>query len=705
MTEHVYYSHSDPEGRPLGDPEAQWVPWAVHALGVAALAFTLAAKYKSVYMQESARCGGLFHDLGKLREAWQANLLKGIRPAGQHSIVGAAICHLMNSPQVALGIAGHHGGISDLGGKDGLVSKCTPEFSQEAIALTEILKEEILALAPNLPLDYFKIPTPETKDFSDKARIALSHELDVRSIFSCFVDADRYNASRRYGGEKLIKNASHLLEKLKNLIDIKQKGSATPDVKALRTKVFNSCIEASAKTNKIFSLLAATGSGKTLASLAFALKLIELHGPNRIIFALPYCSLIEQNAVAIREISNVLEHHSAKLLDDDDDNHRISEETWNSEIIVTSHVRFFESILSNRSSELRRLHRIEGSIIVIDEAHMVPRPYIEPIETVLQQLAEERGTTILLSSSILPEFKKLNPCPIIRDDLPSTRGLVSIRWPMKNGKEVRTSWKSLISDIKRRKQCLVIVNTVSFARKIANATNALYLSRHICPAERSDIIAKAKELLRQGLPVRLVSTQIIEAGTDINFPVVFREFCPLDGLRNAVGRCAREGGAGEVIIFIPDFLPIEKRLPGPDYQQAAAITWALWVEMGPSLDNPEMMRRYYHKYYRYGNCDEKRINDCRSNMLFRETAKRFRLIEDETISVLVPYEEAAISLIRTAETSERIFRQERRVMQKYCAAIRPKEEVLAISTGLIYKTKSDILVARAVDFWQYLEEI
>ncbi|MEW6202981.1 MAG: CRISPR-associated helicase Cas3', partial [bacterium] len=564
-----YFAHSL-ENRP---PE-EWQRLDEHLRNVANLAKQFAESFGG---GDWGYAAGLWHDIGKYSQEFQNMLIKS---ADNNTSVETKIGHPDHSTAgaqeanklipngygklLSYAIAGHHSGLLD--GK-----------SNEA-CLNDRLKKHIpdySACPWGILKFHSKIKSfPFVLTKGNNERVAFQLQFYIRMLFSCLVDADFLDTEAFMNKDKslLRSNYPELSEMKNKLMEALDKlSSEAPDtlVNKYRKKILQQCISAADNSPGLFSLTVPTGGGKTLSSLAFAARHAIKYGMKRIIYVIPYTSIIEQNADVFREIFGndaVLEHHTNVEIKEDDYKSQLAIENWDSPLIVTTNVQFFESLFHNRTSRCRKIHNIANSVVILDEAQMLPVPFLKPCMGVLRELTTSYKTTIILCTATQPalskneEFKSglENVREIISNpvDLYNQFKRVQISCLSKN--QGKTTDAELAKMILEHKQVLCVVNTRRHARelyeKMEDKEGLYHLSALMCPVHRSEIIQEIKLALKNNEKCRVVSTQLIEAGVDIDFPVVFRSFAGIDSIAQSAGRCNREGKlqAGKVYIFYPE---------------------------------------------------------------------------------------------------------------------------------------------------------
>jgi CRISPR-associated endonuclease/helicase Cas3 len=426
-----------------------------------------------------------------------------------------------------------------------------------------------------------------------------------------------------------------------------------------RSEVLAACRIAADRPPDFFSLTVPTGGGKTLAAMSFALRHAERHGLQRVIAAIPFTSIIEQNAAVYRRAlgeANVIEHHSGldplaaqERNGEAETRRRLAAENWDAPVIVTTNVQLFESLFADSPSRCRKLHNIARSVILLDEAQTLPVDYLLAVLDILKELTLHYGCTVVLTTATQPALARRESLPqglegvyeIIPDRHALARDLqrVEVSWP-RPGESL--SYAQLAERLRSHERALAIVHLRQDARTLAELLpeeNRYHLSALMCPAHRSAVLAEVTSRVKSGLPCRLVSTQLIEAGVDVDFPVVYRSLGGLDSLAQAAGRCNREGRLphkGQVIFFRaetkpPSGLPL-KGLKAIEEMLAAGEI---------NLDDPDAYDTYFRRLYLACEPDPRGIQTLRESLSFQTVATQLRLIDDAATPVVVPYGAAA----------------------------------------------------------------
>lgn len=647
-----------------------------------------------------AYLAGLWHDLGKYAPDFQSYIGAGDPDAHvetkpgrvNHSSAGAI--HAMESLgtgslPLAFVIAGHHAGLADL--HDGLKPRLDSDGNRLEAAKMGGADATILAATgkPDLP-PYLSEGTRDQRKRST--------EFWIRLLFSALVDADFLDTEAFYdSGKSAARSASVSIEDLKGRLDrhlteLARKAESTR-VNEARKRILAACYEAAQQGRGSFSLTAPTGAGKTLAGMAFALDHAVRHGLRRVIVVLPFTSIIEQSAKTYRGVFGdeaVIEHHSN--LDPDAENHlnRLASENWDAPIIVTTTVQFFESLFGNRSSACRKLHNIADSVVVLDEAQAIPTGLLMPILDGLRELTANYHVTLLISTATQPAFRARDAfpgLPNIREIVPTPERefevlrRVTIEWPSSLSEAM--SWGSLADELSRLPSFLAVVHRRADARDLAAllGKGVIHLSASMCAAHRLAVILQIKEDLKAGRPVRVVSTQLVEAGVDIDFPVVYRALAGLDALAQSAGRCNREGllPSGRFVVFVPPTEP-----PRGVLRSGRDITRELLARDGYSLDplSPPVFDEYFRKLYFLRDLDPKQIQADRLELKFKTVASNFKMIEQGGMRpVIVPYRDSDERLGRLRR--EGPSRDSLRRLQPFLVSVYEKEFDKLVNSGAL----------------------
>ena len=678
-------------------PKSSWQGLSEHLVAVGELAAGFAKAFGG---QQLAACAGLLHDLGKYTQEFQAKL-NGSSNKVDHSTWGARIAleryralgHLL-----AYAIAGHHAGLAN-GRGEGRRTSLEERLAADLPELHQQWQAE-------LPLPA-SLPMPHLIRHPDRGMFQLAFL--VRMLFSCLVDADFLDTEAFYnrveGRQTLRPDAAQQpqLSELRAALDLHLAGfRADNPVNQIRAEILQHVRAQAALERGLFSLTVPTGGGKTLASLAFALDHAIRHGQQRVIFVIPFTSVVEQNAAVFRQAlgawgnAAVLEHHSA-FSDDPSaskearDKVRLAMENWDAPIIVTTAVQFFESLFAARPSKCRKLHRIANSVVILDEAQTMPLKVLRPCVAALDELARNYRSSIVLCTATQPALKapdKASGREGFEGGLDGMRELAPEPAQLfVRLKRVTVKYlgvlddASLLGQLRAHEQVLCIVNNRRHARALFQGMSDLGGSYHLttlmCAAHRSQVLAAAREALKQGQPCRLVSTALIEAGVDVDFPTVYRAEAGLDSIAQAAGRCNREGlwaaEDSEVRIFAN---ANEDWKPPVELSQFAAVTReVLRNHPGDPLD-PVAIQAYFERlYWQKGDkaLDARdllgRLKESRVESLPMDTlAEDFRMIDDAQMAVIIPFDDEARNALRDLRFVEGLQGVSRR-LQRYLVQV------------------------------------
>lgn len=592
---------------------------------------------------------GLAHDIGKYAKEGQNRMLHG-GPKVDHSTAGAKELFMRRMLPAALCAAGHHSGLPDLGAPGDVAG--TGSLSgrlKKQICDYRVFQEEItLRQVPSLH--------NERRDF-DAA-------FYTRMVYSALVDADFLDTERFMTGEAVTRGG---YDEIETLFDSLKKyvapwGNPSNELNAKRTQILNRCLEMGKGARGLYSLTVPTGGGKTVSSLAFALQHAAAHGMKRVIYVIPYTSIIEQTAGIFREIlgkKNVLEHHANVDYDqkDDDDQlaakHRLSSENWDAPVIVTTNVQFFESLYANKSSRCRKLHNIANSVVIFDEAQMLPVPYLKPCIRAIENLVREYGVTAVLCTATQPSFQKFFPENTkIREICDDTAELYTYfrRTRLRHAGTLSTS--GVAQRMLEKEQALAVVHTRKHAAELFDSLpqeGRYHLSTLMYPVHRERKLKEIRQRLVDGLTCRVAATSLVEAGVDVDFPMVLRAEAGLDSIIQAAGRCNREGKRPLAQSVVTVYRP-EGRTPEQLSQNITILREVM--ERYSDLSSPQAITAYFDALHKLKDKDLDQYGVIRAfdhgiqgcEMPFAQVAARFHLIGTETIPVFIPLEDEAKEL-------------------------------------------------------------
>jgi CRISPR-associated endonuclease/helicase Cas3 len=667
---------------PDGTWQEHWLD--EHLQEVSRLAGEFAAVFDS---HDWAKLAGLWHDLGKHSREFQEYIksasgyeahIEGAAGRVDHSTAGAIhAVRQFDKPGRILAylIAGHHAGLPDWSAA-GTGAK---SLSSRLDTTQNYLLDRIPSQSLSSSILTQNKPTAKTKGGAH----GFHHWL--RMMFSCLTDADFLDTEVFMDGGKAAsrggyRNLLDLLEDFdRHMADKTTTADATP-VNAIRADILRQCRDKAQLAPGLFSLTVPTGGGKTLSGMAFALCHAvqfnkktddKMKHKQRIIYVIPYTSIIEQTAGIFREIfgDNVVEHHANLDPDKEDARSRLATENWDAPIIVTTNVQFFESLFAARTSRCRKLHNIVNSVVVLDEAQLLPPEFLQPIADMMNQLASHYGVTFVLSTATQPalgSFQSFGGQPFrgldnVREIMDDPDGLYQklkrVEVAMPDDLIAPRDWQSIADELIKHPSVLCIVSRRDDARELhrlmtnkEEGKDTLHLSALMCGEHRSRVIADIKAKLKRNEPVRVISTQLVEAGVDFDFPVVYRALAGLDSIAQAAGRCNREGKQdrlGKVIVFVPP-----KPAPPGLLRQAAQISVSLLSGNKADVLERGLAKQFFeHLYVRAHSLDKHFIiddltrdaRDC--EIQFRTAAEKFRLIDDSSYqTILVRYDDNDVLL-------------------------------------------------------------
>ncbi len=716
----IYFAHSN------GPDQSKWQQVKDHLANTARIAKTLGQSSRTA---EYAYVAAYLHDVGKYSLGFQKRLQGGKRV--DHATAGAKVVKDLFTPEVgkllAYCIAGHHGGLPDYGSEIDADTETTLQARlKKEVEDYSHFAEEIDVSQFTLPR-YLPIqPTTRTGEFS------LS--FFTRMVYSTLVDADfletetfMNNGQKPRGGDT---NVDMLANQFNQFLE-QFKFPQSP-INQQRTNTLKTCIAKATDQPGLFTLSVPTGGGKTFSSMAFALRHAAQHGMERIIYVIPYTSIIEQNAAEFKAslgIENVLEHHSnfdwkqdkadEKIKFQNNKNYtalqklKLASENWDIPIVVTTNVQFFESLFANRSSRCRKLHNIAKSVIIFDEAQMLPTEYLKPCLTAVYELVKNYGTSAVFCTATQPCVEQFLPKgTALKELMPDPQALYRFYQRVKVTSAGKLKDIELADRINQQQQTLCIVNTRKHAKGLFESVDEngrFHLSTLMCPAHRRETITTLKTHLKNGLPCRVISTQIMEAGIDVDFPTGYRAIAGLDSIIQAAGRVNREGkkACGELIIFEPDS-DFVKRVPSW-IEQGAALTKTILRNYSDPICL-EAIKSYYTTLYDMHDerdFDPKGIMKCfekglpgEMNFDFMSAAEKFRVIESPTVAVIIPYNQEAENLLEFARMDPYPKRFSRE-LQLYTVNIYEQEFESLQSQGLIDFHGDIFAVLNNMDYYDH----
>jgi CRISPR-associated endonuclease/helicase Cas3 len=669
------YAHSLPNR-----PPDEWHPLDKHLRDTAEKARQFAEPWGA---GEWAWNAAWLHDIGKADSAFQGYLRRcnGLDDSEydsgkvNHSSAGAACAkdRLKDPGQIlAYLVAGHHAGLPDWYPAD--TGNAALEIrlgeGRENLKRIQSAADEVLTKLRPLtrPPAFVKPP---------------NFHLWARMLFSCLVDADCLDTEKFMEEEKsgqrgqFPKLDSLAVPFFQALEKLERDAKKTP-VNTIRAEIRRACEEKAVMPKGMFSLTVPTGGGKTLSAMAFALRHALKHGQQRVIYVIPYTSIIEQTGqtlASIFERENVVEHHSNLSPEKETLRSQLAADNWDAPIIVTTNVQFFESLYAAKPSRCRKLHNIVNSVVILDEAQLLPPELLTPCVDVMNDLVRNYGVTLVLATATQPALPKLDPpTEIIPKELNLYERLKRIEFKFPASLHEPTDWKSLATRLQQHDRVLCVVNTRRDCHDLFTLMpeGTIHLSALMCGAHRSEVIAEIKQRLKDEQPIRVISTQLVEAGVDIDFPVVYRALAGLDSIAQAAGRCNREGKLndtgklGEVHVFVPP-----KPAPRGLLLKGENTTRELCSlpEFDPS--QPDDFTRYFRLFYSRVNDTGSRFYDLlvkdvnpKMYVQFRTAAQEFKLIDDQAQQpIIVRYKDSEqwLAQLRFAGPTREIMR----ALQRY----------------------------------------
>lgn len=677
-----------------------------------------------------ARYAGLLHDIGKYDPAFQQYLLNAERnptkhPRGpDHKGAGTVLAAITEAEGLlAFLIAGHHGGLPSQSDLPATIREhMARRPAQDAIVTAKNTIPELQDIPQNM------IPA--------SIRSELEKEFFTRMAFSALVDADFLDTEEHFNAGKRPERVNQwkltdLWEQFETWYQHQFAHAEQSTLNSIRTEVYQHCINAAGQMPGFFRLTVPTGGGKTLASLAFALQHGQQHDFKRIIYAIPYTSIIDQTAGVFHEIfadeQAFIEHHNDITMQDPENptpaeiRRRLAAENWDASLIVTTTVQLFESLLGRGTGKCRKLHNIAQSVIVLDEVQMLPVHLLTTILEVLRQLVAHYGVTIVLCTATQPDFESrqgFEGLPDICEIVPAPEKyfapLKRVEYQVPASSETWT-WEQVAARVRVKQQILVILNTRRDATELIDILTpgdtldgeydpSLYhLSTRLCGAHRRAVLGEVRRRLKAGEPCRLVSTQVIEAGVDVDFPIVMRAIGPIDRIVQAAGRANREGNMthpGIVIVFVPE----GGHIPKGSYTLGTDITRGLIRDGQANLHDPKLYQEYFREYYSYPNRDPQDIEGTRKRFDYPLVAEKFRMIEDNSMPVIVNYpdtpaidhEHPVKKLLDTVRESVNLRRAYLRALQPFTVNLLSHEFKKAQQHGLLLEVIPGV--------WEWLGE-
>ena len=667
-----------------------------HLEGTADLAAQFAAEFGCA---EQGRLAGLLHDIGKYSAEFQARLNGGARV--DHSTAGMKVAVDMQCPEVAFAIAGHHSGLPNGGGK-----------MDPATAATFFGRWH--RDVPDCSMWKNEVHLPNRVEDRKVCRRGFDTTFYTRMLYSCLVDADFLDTEAFMKDKPVRENVGESMQVLRDklLAYVEPWWSPTTPVNEKRCEILRACIDHGRSMSPgLFTLTVPTGGGKTVSSLAFALEHAVRYGKRRVVYVIPYTSIIDQTADVFGHIlgeENVLEHHSSSeaLLSEDQTDEKayrkvLAAENWDMPVVVTTAVQFFESLFANRSSKCRKLHNLANSVIIFDEAQTLPPPYLMPCVGAISALVKDYGVSAVLCTATQPAleemFRDFVPNMSFREIAPDPAGLYEFFKRTQLITAGEYTEELLGAELAQTEQVLCVVNRRATAQQLYEnlpEEGRYCLTTLICPADRKEIIAEIKARLRQGLPCRVVSTSLIEAGVDVDFPQVWREEAGLDSILQTAGRCNREGKNRREDSPVRVFTLKGLRVPSMLSTNVSAAAMVLRNYEDPS--SPEAIEAYFNQFRRLKGTsalDEKQIvSGCDRGMEgsilpFATIAERFHLIETPARTIYIDRLEShdMLMAVRYGHAGRTTWRK----LGQYGVTVYPKQLEELSAVGAVERLDDD----------------
>ncbi len=645
----------------------EWHSLKDHLQSVAAMTKDFA---KPLGLGDDGYWTGLLHDLGKRDPEFQ-KYLRGERdssPEGGHAIDGALVAKTAGLSAVCMAVLAHHTGLQNFATMTRRLRAGHVKAFDDPVDLSELHSGGVQAQGTA-----FLAVLPDRPVGGDRPR-SIGGDLPARWLLSCLVDADRIDTEAHFdqhrAGQR--QTAPTLDMAVDRFIGKRELASVRPTadpLNPLREKIRQQVVDGLAKAPiGVYTLTAPTGAGKTLTVLEAAFLHARAQGLRRVVMAAPFTSVVTQTADVLRALVGddvLLEHHSnvvepsgseASIQGGPKISQRLAAENWDRPVIATTSVQLLETLFANRTTKLRKLHRLAKSVLIIDEVQSIPWDLLEPAVRMLAQVSEMFSVTVVLCTAtpppvaLLPTYKEDKrdaPCELVgpvtgpRPDLDRVRTV----YVGETEEDKTVSWEQLAGMVTRQTtadtpQALIVVNTIKDAitlhSLLAGTSGLSYLSTMLCPAHRRQRIAQVAPDLEAGRPLVLVSTQMIEAGVDLDFPVGFRAVAPLTSIVQTAGRINRHGARGEAKLFVFD--PKNGSVPPGEYRIGTDITRNL-LARGMDPLAPESVKEFYQAFgNQAGFADHHGINDARARLNFEDVSEQFRLITDDAVGVVVGFD-------------------------------------------------------------------
>lgn len=622
-----------------------------HLQGTAKLSAEFAKKFGK---EEWGYCCGYLHDIGKYSVEFQHKIRENGNERIDHSTAGAKVCMETGGiyPVMSYCIAGHHAGLPNYGSsQDGGSEATIMGKMKKSLKDYSVYKDEIeIPKVTTVPIEYGETKNPD---------FALS--VFIRMLYSCLVDADFLDTEAFMKNGQIKRDAGEsieiLLQKLEKYVAKWLLNKEIDTVNGRRTEILRNCLEAGKREKGLFHLTVPTGGGKTVASLAFALRHAVHNNMDRVIYVIPYTSIIEQNAQIFRSIlgdENVLENHcNVDYRDSEEWNPmKLAAENWDKPVVVTTNVQFFESLFGNKSSKCRKLHNIVNSVVIFDEVQMLPTDYLKPCVAMIEELVNSFEASVVLCTATQPALQ-----PFFQSGIPAYELCPRLEEQFRFFKRTtfqnldKISEEALIEKLSEEYQALCIVNTKKKAQVLYQALKGqgvFHLSTSMYPKHRKRVLEEVRRCLNAGERCLVLSTSLVEAGVDLDFHSVYRQLAGIDSVIQAAGRCNREGKRSleDSNVYVFQFEEQERILGQRKQIDAAKIL----VSDGKDISALETIEEYFSFLYhlKSSELDKKNImgqfKGIKCNFL--KVAEDFKMIENDTKTVFIPVEEEAQDLLQ-----------------------------------------------------------
>jgi len=705
----LFYAHT--KGKDITD----WQSLRDHLINSAEIARLVS---EDKFLESLTYPTALLHDIGKYSQAFQ-NRLHGSNKLVDHSTAGAQMVYKLAGDNkqkqfiaqlIGFCVAGHHSGLPNYGSN--------ADHSTEPTLLARLKRniEDYSNFQSDFPELIIDFPTTlQIKPTRKGGQFSVAFL--VRMIYSILVDSDFLETEAFFRG-KIIRGDYPTIKNIEKVYSnfLINFDNPQSEINRKRTELLKTCIQKATADQGLFSLTIPTGGGKTYSSMAFALAHAKHHGLNRVIYCIPFTTIIEQTAQVFREClgtGNILEHHSnfdwrtfnGNGQNDPTSNKvltntivrklKLSSENWDIPIVITTNIQFFESLFSNRSSRCRKIHSLRRSVIIFDEAQMLPRDYLEPCMMSLAELITNYQTSVVLCTATQPPLEIFFPAYIQQREIISLPADEYAHFKRVNVKNIgRKNDEEISTLINSYKKVLCIVNTRKHAKglfEMVNEVNRYHLSTLMCPAHRKEVVSQIRNQLITGSSCRVISTQIMEAGIDLDFPVGFRALAGLDSIVQSAGRINRENkrSSGTLHVFETDSAFVKHI---PTYIRQTADIARIIMDKYEDPISIEALKAYYQLLYEIQDpnaFDQKKIMSCFQKGIFDEpnfdfaiASERFKLIENETVSVVIPWNDFVVEEINKIRYSE-FTTSFLRSLQPYSVNIYPNEFSILLNSGKI----------------------